>query len=222
MKSKITITLIIAAIIAAVVGLVCLVAFQPVPYAGLDPDTVIAPVKETGFIGEKVIGDPASAAVVVYEYADYGCSHCAEWNRKVDTLMAKYPDRIALVFRGYDIGQFKNSRRVAAAVTAAAMQGYFKEYKDLVYANQAEWAYADGAELTALLVQYFEAATTGSGDLTKFQDDIKSDAVKARLRFEQAMGEKVGISGTPTFRIDGAKIDLATLLDTIEQKLATQ
>ena len=206
-------------VLAVAVGVVCVATLKTDPYADMDADSIIEASEVTGFIGEKSAGDPDSAKVVIYEYADFGCSHCAEWNRKINSLMEKYDGKIARVFRSYDIGQFQNSLRAASAATAAAMQGHFGEYKDLLYSNQAEWFYAEGAELTELLLRYFEEASGGTGDVDKFQTDVKSSAVRTRLKFEQNMGKKVGLAGTPTFRIDGEAVSLSELVETIERKV---
>ncbi|MBR3318960.1 thioredoxin domain-containing protein [Candidatus Saccharibacteria bacterium] len=205
-------------IVVAVVGIICLANFRTDPYANMNPDSIIEPSETTGFIGEKTVGNPDDAKIVIYEYADFGCSHCADWNRKINNFIEKYDGKIALIFRSYDIGQFKNSLKAASAATAAQIQGYFKEYKDLLYSNQSEWFYEDGADLTEILSNYFEEASKGTGDLDKFKEDIKSDSVRTRLKFEQNMGKKVDLAGTPTFRIDGETISLSELIDTIEKK----
>ncbi len=205
-------------IVVAVVGIICLANFRTDPYANMNPDSIIEPSETTGFIGEKTVGNPDDAKIVIYEYADFGCSHCADWNRKINNLIEKYDGKIVLIFRSYDIGQFKNSLKAASAATAAQIQGYFKEYKDLLYSNQSEWFYEDGADLTEILSNYFEEASKGTGDLDKFKEDIKSDSVRTRLKFEQNMGKKVDLTGTPTFRIDGETISLSELIDTIEKK----
>lgn len=173
----------------------------------------------TGFIPEKVIGDPENAKVVVYEYADYGCSHCAEWNRRMNDFIKNHGDSFVLVFRAYDIG-FNNGTLASKAATAAQIQGYFKEYKDLLFSNQSEWIYAETSKVQDLFAEYFEAASSGNGDMDKFKSDLTSDAVRKRVNFEQRMGERARIKGTPTFRIDGETIELGKLIETIEQKMA--
>ena len=203
----------------AIVGAACLTSLRTSPYEIISVDSVIEPSEITGFIGEKVVGNPDKAKITIYEYADFGCSHCAEWNKRINDLMKKYDGKIALVFRSYNIGQFKNSAKAASAATAAGAQGYFGEYKDLLYANQAEWLYADEDELTEIFLNYFEEASDGAIDLDKFKEDIKSEPIKARLEFEQNLGNKIGIVGTPTFRVDGKTIRLDNLMNTIESRV---
>lgn len=212
MKKKI---LIGASVVAAIVGIICLAVFKTEP--PINADWVHDASEETGFIGEKIIGNPNEAKLTIYEYADFGCSYCAEWNRKINELMNKYDGQIALVYRSYDIGKFKNSPVAARAATAAQIQGYFKEYKDLLFTNQIEWYYKESEELDKTLVGYFKEASNNSGDVDKFKSDMKSDAVKKRLKFEQRLGKAVDLTGTPTFRIDGETIPINELVETIER-----
>lgn len=165
---------------------------------------------------EKIIGDPEKADVIVYEYADYACSHCAEQNDILNELLAKYGDRLVVVFRSYNLG-FKNGPIAAKAATAADFQGYWKEYKDLLFKNQAEWYYASASDIESIFVDYFKTASGGKGDVEKFKSDINSQAVLAQLAYEQSMGEQIELTATPTFRIGGKKVAIKELTSTIEE-----
>ncbi len=214
MKKSVKKGLIISAIVAVIVGIIYLAI--PKNDHPANPDSIIEASKETGMIGEKNVGNPNEAILIIYEYADFGCSHCAEWNKKINDLLKEYDGKIALIFRSYNLG-FKNSALSARAATAAQIQGYFKEYKDLLFNNQAEWYYEEGAKLNELFVNYFKEASNNKGDVNKFQEDMKSDAVKKRLKFEQKLGKAVNLAGTPTFRINGEAVALSDLINTIER-----
>lgn len=183
-----------------------------------EADYIHEATEETGNIPEKIIGNPDTAKVVLYEYADYGCSHCAEWNKILNNLTEEYPDELDIVFRSYDLG-YKNGKTVAWAATAAELAGYWKEYKDLLFANQAEWFYADDEELEEILVDYFMAVTDSKGDVEKFIADMNSDMVKKRVEFENQMGKSVNLRGTPMFRIDGKTINPANLLEEVRTRI---
>ena len=58
-------------------------------YSSVNPDSIIATSEITGNLPEKIIGDP-NAKVLIYEYADYACSHCAEMNTVTKKLLDKY------------------------------------------------------------------------------------------------------------------------------------
>lgn len=183
---------------------------------GVSPDSIIEPSEQTGNIPEKIVGNPDEASLIVYEYADYGCSHCADWNRQMNELVKKYDGKLAIVFRGYNIG-FQNGLAAAYAATAAQIQGYWKEYKDLLFANQSEWIYAEKKDANDLFVDYFKQASNDTGDTEKFQDDMNSTSVKTRVSFEQKMGKKIGLQGTPLFRINGESVPVGDLVKTIEK-----
>ena len=165
---------------------------------------------------DKVIGDPDHAEVIVYEYADYGCSHCADWNTVMDELLEKYDGKLVLVFRGYNLG-FQNGLAAAKAATAADLQGYWQSYKNLLFANQAEWIYADADDAESIFAEYFKTASNGAGDVAQFKSDMKSDAVLAQLVYEQSMGDQIKLTGTPTFRIGGKKVNPNNLVSTVEE-----
>lgn len=181
-------------------------------------DAIYDAIPASGNLGEKIIGDPNTAKVVVYDYADYACSHCSTWNFILNKLIEQYPDQIALVFRGADVG-FTNGRAAAKAATAAQAQGYWKEFKDLLFADQADWAYLDAADLPDKFAEYFETASGGNGDVAKFKADLTSSDIIKRVDFEKELAAKAGVSATPTIRIDGEAVPLSDVESTIKAKL---
>ena len=181
-------------------------------------DAIYDATPESGNLGEKIIGDPNTAKVVVYEYADYACSHCGTWNFTLNKLLQQYPDQIALVFRGADVG-FTNGRAAAKAATAAQAQGYWREFKDLLFADQADWAYLDAATLPDKFAEYFETASGGNGDIAKFKADLTSPDVIKRIDFEKALADAAGVTATPTIRIDGETVPLSEVESTVKAKL---
>ncbi len=185
-------------------------------YSSVNPDSIVAASTITGDLPEKIIGDP-NAKVLIYEYADYACSHCAEMNTATKRLLDKYNGKVAIVYRGFLLNGYPNNVEAASAANAAAIQGYWEKYKNLVYSEQATWLY-----LTSDVVSYFGnlfvEASEGKGDLEKFYADMQSESVAKRIAFDHAMGEKVELTGTPTFRVNGEKIsgnDLETYIDDI-------
>ena len=203
----------IIAIIAVIASIICLCIFRAEP--PIDADIIQGASAETGFISEKIIGNPDEAKLIIYEYADFSCTHCAEWNEKINALIDQYAGKIALVYRSYDLGGSKTGPIAARAATAAHIQGYFKAYKDLLFRNQAEWYYKNSYELTGLLIDYFKKASNNSGDIDKFKSDMESDTVKKRLKFEQRLGKSINLTGTPTFRINGETIPVDKLIETV-------
>lgn len=202
-------------IISILIIVLAIIALGTVFLFGAWRDDLTSNPADTVGKSEKIIGDPQKAKVVVFEYADYGCSHCAEWNNTINGLVEKYGGDIAIVYRSDDLG-FKNGTMAARAATAADFQGYWKKYKDLLFKNQAEWLYATAGDAEDLFVEYFKTASDNKGDVNKFKDDMKGDAVAAQLAYENEMCDRAGVKGTPTFRINGKKIALKDVVSTIE------
>lgn len=187
-------------------------------FGGYNVDSVIGGDETTGGIGDKVEGDVKNARVVLYEYADYSCGHCAEWNRLIEELLAENEGKLALVFRGFSLG-FTNSVRAIAAANAAGQQGYWREYKNLLFEKQAEWAKLEETKIQAKLNSYFKQASGGKGDMEQFRKDMRSEAVKKRVAFDYGLGEKAGVRGTPTFRLDGKNLELKDVQKVLAEKL---
>ena len=97
-------------------------------YEGIDPDSIVATSDVTGNLPEKITGSP-DAKVIIYEYADYACSHCAEMNTYVKKLVDTYDGDVAVVFRGFLLNGYPNNVEAAAATNAAAIQGYWENTK---------------------------------------------------------------------------------------------
>ena len=187
-----------------------------IDFSKYDPDTMMEANEDMGGIGEKIRGEK-DAPLTIYEYADYTCSHCANWQVKIEELLEKYPGKFKVVFRDFVLG-YTNSVSSASAANAAFLQGYWEEFASLLFANQNEWYSLSGRALYNKFEEYLEVASEGKADTKKFYADMKSEEVAKRLAFNIGFGSMIDLQGTPTFRIDGKKIELADMLTTIEQR----
>ncbi len=175
-------------------------------FDGYDLTKVIKADENSGNMPENVNGDP-NAPVVIIEYADYQCNYCAPMNPYVNKIVEEYDGKVAVVLRTYILSYHNNGVAAAAAANAAALQGYWKEYKDLLFANQDEWFYSGEAKRQEQFERYFASASNGEGDLEKFREDMKSDAVKNKIAFDLGIGNKIDVGGTPYFYLDGEWIE---------------
>lgn len=174
--------------------------------------------QDSGNLGEKIIGDPDTASVVIYEFADYACSHCAETNTELNRIYHDYDGAVAIVFRNYVLG-FQNSVPTASAANAAYLQGYWSPYKDLLFSEQSSWFRLQGGNLESYLVEAFETVSGGAGDTAQFIQDMYSDAVVARIAYDMAAGNSIEVSSTPYLIIDGVRVTTSELRNRIDQIL---
>lgn len=168
--------------------------------------SVIAPDEHNGNIGDHVKGDK-DAPVLVFEYADYQCPGCASLNPRVNQAVEELDGKLGIVYRNHLLSYHQNSTAAASAAEAAGLQGYWKEYADILFSNQSEWEYASSSERTALFDKYFTDVTDGKGDLEKFNTDLASKEVSQKISFDMGIGKRVDIGGTPAFYVDGQLID---------------
>lgn len=175
-------------------------------YNNYDFNSVIEPDEHNGHIGDHIKGDK-DAPVIIFEYADFQCPGCASINTRVNKALEKSDDKLAIVYRNYLLSYHQNGTAAASAAEAAGLQGYWKEYADTLFKNQAEWEYATPSERTTLFNKYFTEITEGHGDLEKFNKDIASENVSKKISFDMGIGKRINLPGTPSFYIDDQRID---------------
>lgn len=175
-------------------------------FSSYDFNTIIEASKDNGNIGDHVKGNP-DAPVLIFEYADYQCPGCASINPKVNKAIEKADGKLAIVYRSYLLAYHQNGTAAASAAEAAGLQGYWKEYANKLFAEQAEWEGATGSERSALFEKYFDEVSNGKGDMDKFREDLGSDEVSKKISFDMGVGKRVDIQATPAFYVDGQWIN---------------
>lgn len=207
-----TVGIIIGIAIAAIIGIGSYIVIdgnnKATDFTKYDFYSVIAPDEHNGNIGDHVKGDK-DAPVKIFEYADYQCPGCASINPRVNAAVQQSNGKLAVVYRSFLLSYHQNGTAAASAAEAAGLQGYWKEYADKLFANQAEWEYASASDRTSLFNKYFNEVTNGTGDVDKFQKDIASEGVSKKIKFDQGVGQRIDVAGTPAFYVDNQKIDWA-------------
>ncbi len=163
---------------------------------------------KNGQIADHTIGN-LEAKVVIVEYADFNCPHCSTVRPTVKKAIENHKDDVVIAFR--NLAFLKNSRAAAAAAEAAGLQGKFWQMHDKLFENQPRWGSIDSAEQRTELFKTY-AKEIGI-DTSKFEKDLSSPKVKAKIDFDKALGSKAldGKLSTPSLFINGKKIDNANL-----------
>lgn len=211
--------IIIVIIIAAFAGIIGYGITRPHD----DPLARIFPAsEESGNLPENIDGNP-DAPILIFDYSDYQCEHCASLNPKLNQLVEEYNGKVAVVYRNFVQSYHANGTAAAAAANAAAIQGYWKEYKDLLFANQNEWYSATASVRQELFEKYFTTVTEGKGDLAKFRADMLSDAVTAKIAFDRQLAEARHLTYTPYIDLGSTHIketEMGTnFLDNMREKI---
>jgi Na+/H+ antiporter NhaA len=138
---------------------------------------------------------PQSAPVTVVEYGDFECPYCGQAEPVVRELLADFGD-VRYVWRHLPLTDVHPHAQLAAeAAEVAARQGAFWDMRDLLLDHQGDLRTPD-------LVRYAE----GLGlDVERFRDDLRRHAGVARIAEDVDSADLSGVSGTPTFFINGRR-----------------
>ena len=150
-----------------------------------------------------------NAPVVIVEFTDFECPFCSRANATVKELIENNPGKVRLVFKHNPLGIHKNARLAHQAAEAAAMQGKFWDYYQLLFDNQKALSRED-------LLGY--AAQLGL-DVAAFEKDLDSDTIKNRVAADISQGESVNVKGTPHFFINGTRFSGARPLEDFQRVL---
>ena len=151
------------------------------------------------------IRGPEGAPVTLVEYGDFECPYCGQAEPVVRRLLADFGD-VRYVWRHLPLTDVHPGAQLAAeASEAAAGQGAFWEMHDLLFQHQDDLR-------PVSLVRY--AAELGL-DVDRFRDELRKHAWSSRVAEDVDSADLSGVSGTPTFFINGRRhhgaYDIATL-----------
>lgn len=136
---------------------------------------------------------PADAKVVIVEFADFECPHCALVRGTMDAIAKRFPSDVAIYFKHFPLGMHAHSHAAARATLAAHRQGRFWQMHDLVFANQGSL----GPQ------RFVEFATELGLNVDKFKKDIEDPALYAHVERDRKEGIAANLTGTPTIYVDG-------------------
>lgn len=175
--------------------------------SNVNNNSVLAATADSGGIADHVTGKTDSKVLLV-EYGDYQCPSCGGAYPNLKTLLDQYGDRIAFVFRNFPLTSIHpNARAGAAAAESAGLQGKYWEMHDLLYANRDTWINLDTTQRTDQFVTF---ANQLGLDTTKFKTDLSNADVNKKINFDVALGKAHSVAATPTFYLNGEKLDDAT------------
>jgi Na+/H+ antiporter NhaA len=155
------------------------------------------------------IRGPLEAPVTLVEYGDFECPYCGQAEPVVRELLRDFGD-VRYVWRHLPLTDVHPHAQLAAeAAEAADRQGAFWELHDLMLDHQDELRPAD-------LVRY--AGALGL-DVERFTEDLRNHEGAARVAEDVDSADLSGVSGTPTFFVNGRRhygaYDIDTLTATV-------
>jgi protein-disulfide isomerase len=137
----------------------------------------------------------ANAQVTIIEFSDYECPFCARAAPTVEQILDTYGDQVKFIYRDFPLGFHANAQKAAEAAECAGEQGKYYEYHDKLFDTQA-------LDLVSLKQH---AADLGL-DTTAFNSCLDNGDMASEVQKDFSDGQAAGVSGTPTFFINGKKL----------------
>ena len=139
---------------------------------------------------------PQDAPITIVEFADYECGYCSRAMESINTVMAKYPGKIRLVYRDFPLEFHQNAVPASIAARCAGAQSKFWEMHIKLFENQS-----------GLTAENFTKWAQELGlDMTKFDACSKDQMVMASIQADIQAGSSLGVSGTPAFFVNGISL----------------
>src|SRR6185437_5035405 len=152
------------------------------------------------------IRGPDDALVTLVEYGDFECPYCGRAEATIRELLANLRTDVRYVWRHLPLSDVHEHAQLAAeASEAAAAQGRFWDYYDALFEDQH-----------ALMGKDLVARAERMGlDVERFTDELREHRHAGRIADDVASADESGVSGTPTFFINGRRhqgpYDIASL-----------
>ena len=142
------------------------------------------------------IRGPHDATVTIVEYGDFECPYCGRAETTMRELLGSVETDLRYVWRHLPLNDVHTHAQLAAeAAEAAAAQGSFWEYYDSLFADQ-------GALGTRDLIR--RAQELGL-DTDRFTAELRRHDFASRVAEDVSSADESGVSGTPTFFINGRR-----------------
>ncbi|OGW77910.1 MAG: hypothetical protein A2Z83_02435 [Omnitrophica bacterium GWA2_52_8] len=171
------------------------------------------PVTEEDIRGRPATG-PDKASVTLIEVSDFHCPFCQRAVATLDQVMQKYEGKVRHIWLHFPLPFHKDAFRVHEAAECAARQGKFWEYKAKIFADSNQYKTDDA--LKALAAELKLKAND-------FSKCLESGQAKAAVEKDMETAASLGVSGTPSFLINGELLVGAKPLEefsrVIDQKL---
>ncbi|KKT28625.1 MAG: DSBA oxidoreductase [Candidatus Yanofskybacteria bacterium GW2011_GWA1_44_21] len=146
------------------------------------------------------------AEVLIIEFSDFQCPYCRSFSEDtLPQLKKEYIDtgKARLVYRDFPLSFHAGAEPAAQAGQCAWDQGKFWEFHDTAFAEQAKQG---NGTISFGVKEVKKWAATAGLNMTEFNSCFDSGKYREEVAKDFADGGKAGVSGTPTFFINGTRI----------------
>jgi protein-disulfide isomerase len=152
-----------------------------------------------------------NATVTLTEYADFQCPACGQFHPVVQDVLAQYGDQVKFEFKHFPlITIHPHALPAAKASEAAGVQGKFFEMHAKLFENQDTWSKSSTPQV--FFVQYAEELGL---DVALFKQHMRASMIEDTIKAQYAEAQAKGLTGTPSFFLNGELLRFETYADFI-------
>lgn len=190
----------ISVVISLFVVLLFINNSQKQDYSNIDATQIIS----DGPIADHVEGSTDSKVLLI-EYGDFQCTACLSYYYAIGELIEEYGDKLTFVFRNFPIvSSHANALAAATAAEAAGLNGKYFEMYHILHQNQSSWSNLNSSDRTEMFKKYAEYLEL---DVDQFISDLSNDDIQKKINRDKTTALKqFGLTGTPTFILNGEKL----------------
>lgn len=148
-----------------------------------------------------------SSEVYIVEFSDFQCPACKAYFPAVEALVKQYEDEIVFGYRHFPLPKHEYAQKAAEAAEAAGAQGKFWEMHEYLFANQEILS-------NQLLEDAGEAIRI---DEERYKKELVDGVYRDAVLRDKAAGGSLGIQGTPTFFLNGKKLNIRSPDELVEK-----
>ena len=190
-----------AVVVAPMLGFVVTRIVQRLP-DGVRARQIAGTVEDLVDLAEDVdserdhIRGPEDALVTLVEYGDFECPYCGRAEPTIRQLLTDFGHDVRYVWRHLPLNDVHAHAQMAAeASEAAGAQGHFWDYYDSLFEDQSKLGVRD------LLARAEQLGL----DVDRVTDEVREHRWAGRIADDVTSADESGVSGTPTFFINGRR-----------------
>ncbi|MBF0193141.1 MAG: DsbA family protein [Magnetococcales bacterium] len=155
-----------------------------------------------------------NAPITIIEFSDYECPYCRRAQKALKQVEKEYGNKIRFVFRHFPLPFHKKAPKASEAAQCAQDQKAFWSFHHALFKKDAELSVS----------AYKKLAKKLKLNSKKFNKCLDSDKYASRVAADKKDGKALGITGTPTFFVNGIKlvgaVPFSDFVEVIEKELA--
>lgn len=157
---------------------------------------------------------PQDAPLVLMVYSSYSCGFARDFHETLTTIRVRYPEHVAVVIKhfGDPASRLPSESQVPLGAECARELGAFDSFHTHAFQAQELVNHSNAAAALAEL--------TGIADLPAFNSCVRSRRHADRLLADWSEAARLGVTGTPTWFLNGQRFEGAHSLEQVDALIA--